>query len=330
MKLDPRRLLVLRHVADGGGVAGASRALGHTPSAVSQHLARLEREVGLPLVDRGGGRAELTAAGRMLADYGRRIEELLDEAAGALDALGGQAGGPIAIGAPLPAITFFAGAALHRLAATHPALEPRLVETGARDGLRALRRGELDVLIMEDDRDEPAELPPGVRSTLMFEDSYRLVLPDGWAEDPQGPASLSGGPWIGAPEGTPRDLAFRRLAAIHGIEPTTTHIARDRFAVYSMLAVRLGPAVLPGNAAALLTHSTVTEIPVPGAYLLRLLRRTGASGTVPAAEAAAVALQSAMLAASERMTRSGMSTLDPHISAKLRDPSDADPGDVRT
>ena len=321
MKLDPRRLLILRHIADGGGVAGASRALGHTPSAVSQHLTRLEREVGLPLVDRSGGRAELTVAGRVLADYGRRIEDLLDEAAGELESLGGQAAGPIAIGVPLPAITFFAGAALRVLAASHPALEPRLVEIGAADGLRALRRGELDVLLMEDDRGEPTALPPAVRSTVMFEDSYRLVLPDEW-EVPRDPASLTRGPWIGAPEGAPRDLAFRRFAAIHGIQPSTVHVARDRFAVYSMLAVRLGPAVLPANAAALLTHGTVTDIPVPGAYLLRLLRRTGATGTVPAAEAAAAALQSAMLAASERMTRTGMSKLDPHISTKLRDPSE--------
>jgi len=321
MKLDPRRLLVLRQIADGGGVAGASRALGHTPSAISQHLSRLESEVGLPLVDRSGGRAELTVAGRMLADYGRRIEELLDEAAGALDTLGSQAAGPIAIGVPLPAITFFAGPALHLLATSHPALEPRLVETGAADGLRALRRGELDVLVMEDDDEQPTELPPGVRSTVMFEDSYKLVLPETW-EVPDTLAQLSGIPWIGAAEGTPRDLAFRRLAAEHGIKPSTEHLARERFAVYSMLAVRLGPVVLPANAAGLVTHGTVTEVPVPGRYLLRLLRRTGSTGTVPAAEAAASALQSALLAASERMTRTGMTTLDPRISAHLRDPSE--------
>lgn len=321
VELDPRRLLILRQIADGGGVAAASRALGHTPSAVSQHLNRLEREVGVPLVDRSSGRAELTAAGRVLADYGRRIEDLLDEAAAALGALEGQVAGPIAVGVPRAAITFFAGAAVNLLAERHPLLQPRLVETPAAEGLIALRRGELDVLVMDDDRDEAVPLPPGIRSTLMFEDGYRLVLPERWPE-PGDPAELSGIPWIGAHPGSPRDLAFRRLAAQHGIAPSLTHVARDRFAVYSMLAARLGPAILPANAAALLKQGIVTSVPVPGSYLLRLLRRTGSTGTVPAAEAVAAALQSAVLQASEWMTNSGMSSLEPHINPGLRDPSE--------
>ncbi|WP_405691616.1 LysR family transcriptional regulator [Streptomyces sp. NBC_00057] len=54
-------------MAKSGGLAPAARVLGHTRSAVSQQLAILEREVGLPLVDRSGTRMELTAAGRLLA-----------------------------------------------------------------------------------------------------------------------------------------------------------------------------------------------------------------------------------------------------------------------
>jgi hypothetical protein len=222
---------------------------------------------------------------------------------------------------PRAAITFFAGAAVHLLAQAHPLLQPRLVETTSAEGLIALRRGELDVLVMDDDRDDPVPLPPGTRSTLMFEDEYRLVLPESWRE-PEDPAELTGIPWIGALAGSPRDLAFRRLAARHGIAPSLMHVARDRFAVYSMLAVRLGPAILPANAAALLKQGIVTSVPVPGSYLLRLLRRTGSTGTVPAAEAVAAALQSAILNASEWMTNSGMSSLDPHINRDLRDPSE--------
>ena len=94
--------------------------------------------------------------------------------------------------------------------------------------------------------------------------------------------------------------------------------------VYSMLGVRLGPAILPGNAAALLKQGTVMCATVPGSYLLRLLRRTGSTGTVPAAEAVAAALQTAVLNASEWLTNSGMSSLDPHIDRNLRDPGEDD------
>ena len=84
MRIDPHRLLILRAVQRAGGVLPASRALYLTPSAVSQHLTRLEAETGLSLVDRtrrGGGRSlALTAAGRALAEQGERVAEVLAEA----------------------------------------------------------------------------------------------------------------------------------------------------------------------------------------------------------------------------------------------------------
>ena len=67
MQLDPKRLVVLGEIADRGGISAAARALGHTSSAVSQQLTRLEQEVGVPLVDRTANGADLTATGRLLA-----------------------------------------------------------------------------------------------------------------------------------------------------------------------------------------------------------------------------------------------------------------------
>ncbi|MFF3109129.1 LysR family transcriptional regulator [Kitasatospora sp. NPDC057904] len=323
VELDPKRLLILRQIADSGSVAGASRALGHTPSAVSQQLSRLEREVGVPLVDRTGGRAELTTAGRLLAGYGDRIGQALQDAARDLRALGGAAAGPVAIGVPPPAITFFATTAVHLLARTHPDLVPRLVETGRQEGLRALRLGELDVLVIEDDRQEPTPLPPGVEASVMFEDAYRLVVPADWPS-PADPAQLSGRPWITAPAGSPRQLAFQRLAAEHSIVPLVEHTARYRFAVYTMLAARLGAAILPANAAALIGPGagTVTSLPVPGSYLVRLLRRTGPWGAPPAVRAAGEALQSALLTAGERLAAQGLTDGEPRVSSHLVDPGE--------
>ncbi len=47
----------------GGSFSAAAHALSLTQSAVSQHVAALEREVGLPLVERGMRPVELTEAG---------------------------------------------------------------------------------------------------------------------------------------------------------------------------------------------------------------------------------------------------------------------------
>jgi DNA-binding transcriptional LysR family regulator len=48
--LDLHRLRLLREVHERGTVHGAARALGYTPSAISQQLSVLEREAGTPLL----------------------------------------------------------------------------------------------------------------------------------------------------------------------------------------------------------------------------------------------------------------------------------------
>ena len=73
--LDVGRLRLLREIGTRGSIAGAARALGLTPSAVSQQLAVLERDCGASLVDRSSRGVVLTGAGRQLAS---RAEQVLD------------------------------------------------------------------------------------------------------------------------------------------------------------------------------------------------------------------------------------------------------------
>ena len=75
--LDVHRLRVLRTVVATGSVGAAAATLGYTPSAVSQHLATLQRETGLLLIERKGRGIEPTAAGRTLADEAGRVLESL-------------------------------------------------------------------------------------------------------------------------------------------------------------------------------------------------------------------------------------------------------------
>src|SRR3954467_104270 len=99
MEIDPRRLRVLHEVARRGGVVRAAEALHLTPSAVSQQLAQLEREVGLALIDRSQRRVALTPAGRVLAAYAERIEEQITEARHELNRFTERLSGPVTIAA---------------------------------------------------------------------------------------------------------------------------------------------------------------------------------------------------------------------------------------
>ena len=71
--LDVNRLAVLVQIAYHGSITAAAARLSITPAAVSQQLAKLEREVGCPLVDRHPRGVRLTAVGAALAAHAETI-----------------------------------------------------------------------------------------------------------------------------------------------------------------------------------------------------------------------------------------------------------------
>jgi DNA-binding transcriptional LysR family regulator len=74
---DARRLPTFREVARRGSFAAAAEALCFTPSAVSQQMAALEREVGATLFERTHSGVRLTDAGaRLLAHADALLDRL--------------------------------------------------------------------------------------------------------------------------------------------------------------------------------------------------------------------------------------------------------------
>ena len=63
MTLDDLR--VFTAVVEAGSLGAAARQLGCTQSAVSQHMSRLERECGMPLLERSAKGIALTQAGHL-------------------------------------------------------------------------------------------------------------------------------------------------------------------------------------------------------------------------------------------------------------------------
>ena len=317
--MDANRLVVLAAVADEGGVGPAARALGHTPSAVSQQLSRLEREVGLALVDRSGPRASLTEAGLLLAEHGRRIDQVLARAAGAVDGWSGQAAGRVVLGVPAGGIDVVLGVVLPELALCQPEVEPVIVEVTDDEGLALLRAGRLDVLMLADDRDTAFDLPPRTVATTVVEDQYRVVTPG--EGQPRSPAELDAAAWISGPSGSANGRAFARFVGEHGITPARTHIAARPSTLRAMLAAGLGAAVLPQFAAVRTPGVAVCGFAVPGSFVLRMVRR---QGPVPAVEAVVSAVRAAVLRGAEDYADSGVAPREPRV-RRLRDPSEAAP-----
>jgi DNA-binding transcriptional LysR family regulator len=92
ISVDSKILRVFRAVADTGSISAAAERLCTVQSNVTAHVKRLERELGLALFHRKPRGVELTAAGEVLLAYARRVDQLLDEAATAVQDSGDAMG----------------------------------------------------------------------------------------------------------------------------------------------------------------------------------------------------------------------------------------------
>src|SRR5690606_3848747 len=177
MALDADRLRVLVEVAHAGSIAAAAARLGFTPSAVSQQLAKLEREVGAPLVERGRAGTRLTGPGRVLLEHGERVLGELRAAEQAVRAAAGAGPQRIAVGAFSTAARTLLPRALAALKRERPGIRISLVDIEPPDGYGLVAARELDLLLTH--RYPGVSLPParGLRRRLLLRDPLRLVLP---------------------------------------------------------------------------------------------------------------------------------------------------------
>ncbi|MGW6499771.1 LysR family transcriptional regulator [Nonomuraea angiospora] len=247
MDIDPRRLRILHEVARRGGVMRAAEALHLTPSAVSQQLAQLEREVGLALIDRSQRSVSLTPAGRVLAGYAERVEEELLEARRELTRFTERLAGPVRIAAFPTVITHVLVPAMRDLAARHPRITPVLHEVFGPPALQELRMGAVDVLITEQDMGLPGLSQPSLSARLLYVDEYRIVLPPD-QPDPGSVAELLRLPWVASEPNQACGQALERLAGLHGHEPRKVHVITEFGPTLSLVAAGHGVAIVPALA----------------------------------------------------------------------------------
>src|SRR5690242_18305445 len=97
--LDVRRLRLLRDLARLGTIAAVAEAHTYSPSAVSQQIATLQREAGVPLIERTGRGVTLTPAGTALVRHAETALAALEAAAATLAAARTGLHGTVRIGA---------------------------------------------------------------------------------------------------------------------------------------------------------------------------------------------------------------------------------------
>lgn len=135
-------------VADTGSVTAAAARLGRTQSAVSLQIKRLEDSLGQPLFQRLARGVELTARGRQLLPYARRVTALLAEAAVALREK--PLSGPVRVGIP----DEYSGSILPRALAAfderHDGVQVTIRCDHSEGQMAALEEDEIDLAVIYD------------------------------------------------------------------------------------------------------------------------------------------------------------------------------------
>jgi len=287
--LDLRRLRLLSELARRGTIAEVARVVGYTPSAISQSLLQLEREAGVPLLERDGRRVRLTPAARGLVARTDRVLAELDVAEAELAADHGAVGGTIVIGAFPSAAAGLVVPAVAKVCGRHPELSCEIVEHEPEEGIPLLRSGDLDVLVSESgDLDVlvsesyegvPAVPAGGLEKHRLLSEPLLLVLPpQGPAPEPLALKSLAGARWIAGLAGTQFAAALDRACGRAGFTPRIAHRADDARLIEALVEGGLGIGLLPALACSGSEALRFAEtMPAPPRRQVTALVRSGAA-----------------------------------------------------
>ncbi|WP_405496865.1 LysR family transcriptional regulator [Streptomyces sp. NBC_00096] len=244
--IDVQRLRILRAVAEHGSFNKAAGALLLTPSAVSQHIAALERALGHPVAVRSTRGVTLTEPGRLLVEAAATIAAELDLVRHEIDRI--TAGRP-----RLTVATFVSGGrrllprALARFVAAHPEVELTVREAEPEEAVPMVRSGAAD-LALTYHFDGPLPLRPDAALDWLplTDDPLSLVLPPGHRLAGRGSAALTelaSDRWV---LGCLKTEAYlRRYADRAGFDLRVAASTTDYFFARSLVAAGVGVALIP-------------------------------------------------------------------------------------
>ena len=237
-----------------GSFSGAADALQMTQSAVSQHVATLERAMDLPLIERGTRPVQLTDAGFALVRHARALIARIGNAEQELGEITGRRNGRLRLGSFPTALATFVPAALARFQRQHDDVSLTVIDDHLQRLLPRLDDGELDLAIIYDHPALPEVSSRHHDRVHLLDDAFQAVLPRGHRLARSGHdvslTDLADQTWVG---GSPASAWFRivrHTCRAAGFDLRVALTTDDNVAVQAFAAAGLGVAVIPGLAIA--------------------------------------------------------------------------------
>ncbi|MCY7391241.1 MAG: LysR family transcriptional regulator [Leptolyngbyaceae cyanobacterium CAN_BIN12] len=171
------QLRILKAIAAEGSFKRAADSLYVSQPAVSLQVQNLERQLDVPLFDRGGRRAQLTEAGHLLLSYGEKILTLCQETCRAIEDLQNLQGGTLIVGASQTTGTYLLPRMIGMFRQKYPDVAVQLHVHSTRRTSWSVANGQIDLAIIG------GEISPELQDSLEIvpyaEDELALILPIG-------------------------------------------------------------------------------------------------------------------------------------------------------
>lgn len=246
--IDLRRLHVLRAVAHYGTVTAAARALHFTPSAASQQIRQLARELGVDLLEPQGRGVRLTPAALTLLAHADAIQARWEQAELDLRADHADPAGPLRVSGFPVAVSVLLAPLAARLQERHPRLTVRVREAALPESFDLLFEGETDLAVVEATPLNPPLSDARFDQQALLDDPFDLVVPQGHplaGRERVDLADAAHETWIAPVPESPCRLHVMSACGRAGFSPHVVHHALDWNVIAHLVANRLGVALIP-------------------------------------------------------------------------------------
>jgi DNA-binding transcriptional LysR family regulator len=248
---DLRLLTVLREVALRGSFSAAAEALAYTQPAVSQQIARLEKQVGVKLIEREPRGIRLTPAGEVLVRHTERVLAQLAAADEELQEVAAMARGRLRIGSFATAAGTIVPRAVAAFRQLRPAIEVDIALLEPEESVPAVRRGDIEIAITEEGGFSGDTDTSGLEVEHLLDDHMWVSLP---VDHPLATrhaielSELRDEDWMFAClTGTCADSnVVLRACQDAGFQPRIAYQSDDYFAIQGLVASGMGVALIPG------------------------------------------------------------------------------------
>lgn len=241
---DIRRLRMLLEIHERGTLAAAAHTLHLTPSAISQQIATLEKEVGCKLLRHVGRRVQLTEEALVVVEGAAVILREMDAIGTRVAQLSGKAAGTIKLALFQSAAIALLGPTLEYLREHAPKVVLEVDQIDPESGLALTKSREFDIVIAESYPHHFIPEHPDLHSELIATDPIHLIVPESSGIESlkqahEIPFALEGR------QNTSRTWAINQCRA-EGFEPHVRYDIEDLMTHVALVKSGFTAAILPG------------------------------------------------------------------------------------